>query len=724
MGFTLETVALLQTTGEYYSFKNIPYAEAPVGELRFQAPVPRVTVNRTIDDGSNTRICHQASGSYFPYSLALVATTIATTCDARPNNLAGIPPTNASESEDCLLLDVHVPKLIWKHRRDVKCPVLVWIHGGGYTEGSKEVIEPAGQISRSLIKGKGGMIVVSINYRLGMFGFPPNKEGESEVVSNAGLYDQRLALEWVQRNIHRFGGDSGHVTVIGESAGGGSIIAQLAAFGGEAGSSPFQQAIIQSAGLKPLLDSSRYSKVYEQFLSLSGVSNYSEAAELPLGELKEINKAMVALGPFADTVFSPNVDGTFIPDLPARLLYEGRLDRSVELIVSHNTAEGVLFSDPRVQDDEGFKAFFRNLLSNLSPQLIDKMATEVYPPDFSGTQPYKTHTERLVLAVGESLFDCNAFGLNLAYNNRTRGYLFGKCPGLHAQDVSYTLYRGQATDVYGLPLDGPTAEIIQDWLVDFTLLGDVVGSSARQMPIFGEDARVLQVRDATTPKKLEVVRDPSANHRCRFWLEAAMAETEARPRKKEEKKKILLARVEMNINPFRSPSRPEAEWFSVGLASTFPDVGDDGELSRFRSCNAGMRPGCKVFYSPKTDNSKREELSIEDDSYLSTDIGRDLKDQVLVFQHRGKFHAIDHRCPHSSYPLSKGVPFDIEDFGVVLSAGLTCPKHGWSFDVFSGMSDRGHYKLGVWEVQLRDVPGGDSGNADMEVWVRRKQRMG
>ena len=136
-----------------------------------------------------------------------------------------------------------------------------------------------------------------------MFGFPPNKEGESEVVSNAGLYDQRLALEWVQRNIHRFGGDSEHVTVIGESAGGGSIIVQLAAFGGEAGSSPFQQAIIQSAGLKPLLDSSRYSKVYEQFLSLSGVSNYSEAAELPLGELKEINKAMVALGPFADTVF-------------------------------------------------------------------------------------------------------------------------------------------------------------------------------------------------------------------------------------------------------------------------------------------------------------------------------------------------------------------------------------------------------------------------------------
>lgn len=76
------------------------------------------------------------------------------------------------------------------------------------------------------------------------------------------------------------------------------------------------------------------------------------------------------------------------------------------------------------------------------------------------------------------------------------------------------------------------------------------------------------------------------------------------------------------------------------------------------------------------------------------------------------------------------MPFDIEDFGVVLSAGITCPKHGWSFDLFSGMGDRGSYKLKVWEVQLRDVDEppvegeGDSGEVVREVWVRRKQRIG
>ncbi|CAI4213871.1 unnamed protein product [Parascedosporium putredinis] len=596
--------------GDFYSFKDIPYAEAPVGELRFQPAVPRTTVNRTVDDGSNSRICHQASGSFMIYSIALVAATIADQCEATPDPAAGLPSTNAPQSEDCLLLDVHVPRSVWKRRETEKRPVLFWIHGGGYTEGSKVLIEPAGQISRSLREDKEGLIIVTINYRLGIFGFPPNQYGASEVASNAALYDQRVALDWVQQNIHRFGGDPDQVTVIGESAGGGSIISQLAAFGGADGTAPFQRAILQSAGLKPLLDTAQYSKLYDQFLNLSGLAGYEDAVQLPAGELQAINKAMVALGPFADTVFSPNVDGDFIPDYPARLLYEGKLDQSVDLLVAHNTGEGVLFSDPRVQDDEGFRAFFRNLLPNL-PEGIDALAQDV-----------------LVLAVSESLFDCHVLGLNLAYGNRTRGYLFDECPGLHAQDASYSLYNGETSDVFGLPIDVVTAETMQDWIVDFALAGTEPGSAARRLPVFGDEANIMRI-----------------------------------------------ARLQ-------------------------------GVLL------------------PKTDNSKRQEVNIEDDSYLSSDVGRDLKDQVLVFQHRGKFHAIDHRCPHSSYPLSKGIPFDIEDFGIVLSAGLTCPKHGWSFDVHSGMSDRGHYKLGVWEVQLRDVAGDAAESTEQEVWVRRKQRMG
>ncbi|KAK0646849.1 rieske domain-containing protein [Cercophora newfieldiana] len=186
----------------------------------------------------------------------------------------------------------------------------------------------------------------------------------------------------------------------------------------------------------------------------------------------------------------------------------------------------------------------------------------------------------------------------------------------------------------------------------------------------------------------------------------------------------------MSWNPFRAPSRSGGEWFPAGLASDFPDVGDqqddaqDGAVVHPRPCgDKQTKPGCKVFHVPKEDSSKRTEVAVpaEDDAEAE----RDMTDQVMVFQYRGKFHAVDHQCPHSSYPLSKGVPFDIEDFGIVLSAGITCPKHSWSFDLFSGRSDRGSYRLKVWEAEVRDVKGGEGGaSQEKEVWVRRKPRMG
>ncbi|KAM7206116.1 hypothetical protein V8F20_002898 [Naviculisporaceae sp. PSN 640] len=195
---------------------------------------------------------------------------------------------------------------------------------------------------------------------------------------------------------------------------------------------------------------------------------------------------------------------------------------------------------------------------------------------------------------------------------------------------------------------------------------------------------------------------------------------------------------------FTAPSRAGDKWFSVGLASSFPDLGQDeeevGVLSQPRSCGGdNKRPGCKAFHVPKVDSSKSREVPIieedVDDSSApqhNSDIGDEsapestkLEEQVLVFRYKGKFHAVDHSCPHSSFPLSKGIPFDIEDFGVILSAGISCPKHGWSFDLFTGMSDRGNYRLKIWEVELRDVAGANKGDKeDKEVWVRRKQRMG
>jgi carboxylesterase type B len=136
-------------------------------------------------------------------------------------------------TEDCLFLDVIVPKKVFdgansnsriKRRQSSGAPVVVWIYGGGYTGGYKTSSgNPDGLIASSQAGGGDGIIFVAMNYRLGALGWlsGPTLQA-SGGVSNAGLYDQRLALEWVQQNIHLFGGDPNKVTVMGESAGGRS----------------------------------------------------------------------------------------------------------------------------------------------------------------------------------------------------------------------------------------------------------------------------------------------------------------------------------------------------------------------------------------------------------------------------------------------------------------------------------------------------------------------
>lgn len=155
----------LQTTRPFlYTFKNIPYAEPPTGDLRFGVPKPRTTVNRTVDDGFNTRICYQATGNNSDYTLPVVRDHAAACGNV--SDLALGSSEGLTQSEDCLLLDVYVPKDVWHHRSHKKRPVLVWIHGGGYTKWSKESINPVGIVERSLQREREGMIVVTINYRL------------------------------------------------------------------------------------------------------------------------------------------------------------------------------------------------------------------------------------------------------------------------------------------------------------------------------------------------------------------------------------------------------------------------------------------------------------------------------------------------------------------------------------------------------------------------------
>lgn len=129
------------------------------------------------------------------------------------NASAVVPPPDPRESEDCLFLDVFVPEDVFENAgKGFGAPVLVWIYGGGYTGGSKNA-NPAGLLAASGNSTNGDVIYVAMNYRLGALGWMGGPSFQSEGgTSNLGLYDQRMALEWVQENIHLFGGDKNRVS--------------------------------------------------------------------------------------------------------------------------------------------------------------------------------------------------------------------------------------------------------------------------------------------------------------------------------------------------------------------------------------------------------------------------------------------------------------------------------------------------------------------------------
>jgi len=159
-------------------------------------------------------------------------------------------------------------------------------------------------------------------------------------------------------------------------------------------------------------------------------------------------------------------------------------------------------------------------MPSLSPLKITTLASTIYPPDFSGTQPYTTQTARTKLAIAEGLINCFAFGTNLAYNNQSRAYQFSVFPGMHAQDTSYTFFSGGVTDGLGIPVEVSTAETMQRWFVGFAMLETDRGSAAAEVPVYGAQANVVNVTGAGGFAR---VRDPAANARCRFWLEGVTA---------------------------------------------------------------------------------------------------------------------------------------------------------------------------------------------------------
>jgi len=328
---------------EIRAFRGIPYAAAPIGDLRWRAPRPAPAWQGVRDGSTFGPDCVQPS--YYP-------------------ELRG-----TGQSEDCLTLNVWTPA---KQTREA-LPVMVWIYGGGFISGSGSHPSYEGMS----LAGH-GVVLVTLNYRMGLFGFMAHPALTAESPSNAsgnyGLMDQVAALQWVKRNVVAFGGDPNRVTVFGQSAGAMSIEALMTS---PLADGLFQQAVLESVGaMRPMSN-----------------LNEAEAFGLQIGEKIEDLRAMTSnalvqrlkelLKPERDVtarrILGTIVDGYVIPRADYVAFSNGEF-RAIPLIVGSNANEGAALAGNISIDTQ---AAYKNYLARNFPNAADK-AEVVYPVESDG----------------------------------------------------------------------------------------------------------------------------------------------------------------------------------------------------------------------------------------------------------------------------------------------------------------------------------------------------
>lgn len=261
-----------------------------------------------------------------------------------------------------------------------RLPVVVQIHGGGYTEGYANSYPGDALVHAS--SSSEGIVYVSIQYRLGIFGFLGGSQIKENGVLNAGLLDQRNALEWVQRNIRSFGGDPSRVTIWGGSAGGGSVTFQLTA-NAAVDTAPFAAAIAEYPWWQPLLNQSEQDSQLFTAFQLSNCSSVTclrglEGSDLAVLGQQVINASYPGseLG-YGVFYYGPVVDGTFVPNLPGQAFDLGQF-YDVPLLVDHEAYEGYIFSNMSQTTQVQEVADARDLFPYAGPAFFSRLF-QLYP---------------------------------------------------------------------------------------------------------------------------------------------------------------------------------------------------------------------------------------------------------------------------------------------------------------------------------------------------------
>ncbi|KAJ7448568.1 Alpha/Beta hydrolase protein [Mycena latifolia] len=378
------------------NFLGIRYAAPPVGDLRFRAPQPPANMSGVQLATAQPNACLESVGGQSP---------------ANPFETSA---AQIDHTEDCLFLNVYYPS-DGVGTPPKNLPTVVWIHGGYGTKFVDEFVHSLGMISyvggaasgyngEDIIgQSNSGVVVVVIQYRLGVFGFLAGSAVQRDGALNAGLLDQDFALRRVNRHISKFGGDPSKATIWGESAGAGSVLQQVVANGGKTEPQLFRAAITSSTFLPSQYQFNDHLTDTLNFDSCATAEDSMACLRAVDATVLEAANTNISSGAFFGTfVFVPVVDGVFITQRPTISLLEGKVNGEALLAVT-NAFEGNSFVDQSVSVSAAQYSL------NLFPRFSTLQAATV---------------SLLYAGLGSQLFQVNAGE-------------FAIPPGLHGHDLAY-----------------------------------------------------------------------------------------------------------------------------------------------------------------------------------------------------------------------------------------------------------------------------------------------